>query len=64
MTTTVDCASAPADCAQWPSFELTYEVDDPEAPSSVTVFTESAEAWQTEWLTMDFDHTVSIPDAR
>ncbi len=50
------------DSAALPCFDLEYGMDDPTAPSWVTVFDPDAEDVSTTWITMDARHTVPLGD--
>lgn len=50
------------DSTRLPSFELEYGLDDPEAPTAVTVFAPDAADVSTAWLSIDADHAVPLED--
>lgn len=50
------------DAAALPTFDLDYGMDDPDEPTSVTVFDPDAEDASTTWLTMDRRHAVPLED--
>jgi hypothetical protein len=45
-----------------PSVELDWDVDDPVRPETVTIFERRSDT--TTWLSADFDHAISLADAR
>lgn len=45
-----------------PAFDLRYAVDDPDAPTSVTVFDPLADDPTTAWLTADVPWVVDLRD--
>lgn len=47
-----------------PSFELTFEYDDQENPTTVTVSPNRTDQLATTWLSVDVDHAVALDDAR
>lgn len=49
--------------ADYPTFYLCYDVDDPEDPSEVTVFSDRADEISTQWISVDAAHAVDVTDA-
>lgn len=49
-------ADPPSEASQSP--DLTFEYDDPEEPSTVTVYPEGTDAPRTTWISTDIAHAV------
>lgn len=67
MSTTVsDCAASDGDLCTFPSFALRCRVDDPDAPTEVTVYPGDADdvALATTWLSASLDDAVPLAEAR
>lgn len=45
-----------------PTFDLSYDVDDPEDPSQVTVYSEKTGESVTHWITIDIATAVDLAD--
>lgn len=45
-----------------PEFDLEYGIDDPDCPTSVTVYAPDAEDVCTTWISMDALHVVPLED--
>lgn len=45
-----------------PTFDLSYDVDDREDPTTVTVYPETSDGNTTCWISIDVDHAVDLAD--
>jgi hypothetical protein len=48
--------------ADLPTFGLSYDVEDRENPTQVTVYAERLDEISTRWLTIDIAHAVGLTD--
>lgn len=48
------------DAARLPTFDLAYGVDDPDEPTTVTVYDPEAEDRSTAWISVDAAHAVPL----
>ena len=51
-------------CQRDPQFELDWRVDDPDAPSELTIVLDESTAQTTEWLSADIAYTVPTEELR
>lgn len=50
------------DAVALPTFDLDYGYDDPDDPTSVTVYAPNADDVCTTWITIDVHHAVPLED--
>lgn len=62
MSTVDQRAVRPEDLDALPEFDLRHAVDDPDAPTSVTVYDPRADDSTTAWLTADLPWAVDLRD--
>lgn len=46
------------------TFDMTFAYDDPDDPSTVTIYPAETEAPATTWISADTSHTVALADTR
>jgi hypothetical protein len=45
-----------------PTFDLSYDIDEREDPTRLTVYSEASNETSTHWITVDMDHAVDTRD--
>ena len=51
-------------CQRYPEFDLDWTVDDPDAPSELTVVPDESTPQTTEWISIDITYAVAVDELR